>query len=153
MTVVQWPGLNWPKIRLHNSKRPNKNMIRGHICDLKSIVVDPWHFGTDPAPNPYPGISVSGWQDANKNYFLLQVFLLITLIVKINSFSYCFALLMERSGSVQIMTDILTNNDGSGSGSGRPKNTEPTDPDPQHCKKGWQMFSRSSFPSLFLGDP
>jgi len=57
---------------------------------LRSSVVDPWHFGTDPDPHhwltdpdpaPDPVLFVSGFQDVNKNklfsklfaYFFLQV--------------------------------------------------------------------------------
>ncbi len=92
--------------------------------------------------DPDPALFVRDVQDTKE---MSYVFLLITFwryiyitaffkdkksrshkTVKNQGFSYFFCFMMKGSGSVQIMTDPVP---------WGPKHADPTDPNPQHCKK------------------
>ncbi len=74
---VRWPPhscLASPLPHWPDSPAPFLASLGCKKLHVSASVADPWHFGTDPDP----AIFVIDLQDAGKNKFFLQVFLLIT---------------------------------------------------------------------------
>jgi hypothetical protein len=71
----------WPQVfvragpGLHTSLKKTKQFNKKTVSFRLNSVVDPWHFDTDPAPEP--AVFVTDLQDGNKKLFY-QVFRLIT---------------------------------------------------------------------------
>ncbi len=108
------------------------------LCGSGSVDSYLWLMDPNPDAVPYPAILVSY---LTSTYYFLKVYLHHFSKIKSHKevtkqwnqcFSYYFCLLIEGSwfGSGFVS---LTN----GSGSGRPKHMDPTDPDPKH----WQIHS------------
>jgi hypothetical protein len=96
---------------------------------LKSSVVDPWHFGTDPClwpMDPDLAIFVLDLQDGNKKLFLKSFSAYYFLKVHLHHFSKYFCLMQDPDPYLWLMNPDP----------GGPKHTDPDpDPGPQHCLK------------------
>ncbi len=146
-----WCSGQVPTGRKFGCKTPSdriKIWFAGHISDLKSSVVDP----NDILVRIRLQIRILVFLSVADKMLIKDIFLTSFLAYyryydsKNQQISYCFALLMEGSGSVQIMTDPDLDPGGLKIQNLRIRihNT---------AKKADKCFQGSSFPSLFLGNP